>query len=118
MFISKDTMEEIITECIDDLSSQNHLRSLDDEVWEGISDRMRRIIHKRSFVDLSKYNDLKLAGIQRAKEQGLYKGRQSRFTEDEFTQMRDEFETTKNKKELAEKWGISRAYLYQVYNKK
>lgn len=53
-------------------------------------------------------------GIALAKERGAYKGRQSKFTDDEFKQIREEFETTKNKASLAKRWGISRAYLYKV----
>ena len=53
-------------------------------------------------------------GIALAKERGAYKGRQSKFTEDEFNQMRTDFASTKNKAALAKRWGISRAYLYRV----
>ena len=53
-------------------------------------------------------------GIALAKERGAYKGRQSKFTEDEFKQMREDFANTKNKAALAKRWGISRAYLYRV----
>lgn len=53
-------------------------------------------------------------GIALAKERGAYKGRQSKFTEDEFRQIREEFQTTKNKAALAKRWKISRAYLYRV----
>jgi DNA invertase Pin-like site-specific DNA recombinase len=53
-------------------------------------------------------------GIALAKARGAYKGRQSKFTEDEFRQMREDFKNTKNKAALAKRWGISRAYLYRV----
>lgn len=56
-------------------------------------------------------------GIALAKKRGAYKGRQSKFTEDEFKQMREDFATTKNKAALAKRWGISRAYLYRVVAK-
>lgn len=49
-----------------------------------------------------------------AKQRGVYKGRQSKFTDDEFKQMREDFANTKNKAALAKRWGISRAYLYRV----
>ena len=53
-------------------------------------------------------------GIALAKKRGAYQGRQSKFTEDEFKQMREDFANTKNKAALAKRWGISRAYLYKV----
>lgn len=53
-------------------------------------------------------------GIALAKKRGAYKGRQSKFTDDEFKQMREDFANTKNKAALAKRWGISRAYLYRV----
>ena len=53
-------------------------------------------------------------GIALAKKRGVYKGRQSKFTEDEFEQIRRDFATTKNKAALAKRWGISRAYLYRI----
>lgn len=53
-------------------------------------------------------------GISIAKQKGVYKGRQSRFTEAEFTQMRDDFKSTNNKSKLARRWGISKSYLYKV----
>lgn len=53
-------------------------------------------------------------GIALAKKRGAFKGRQSKFTEDEFKQMREDFRKSKNKAALAKRWGISRAYLYRV----
>ena len=53
-------------------------------------------------------------GIAIAKSKGKYKGRQSNFTEDDVKQIREEFAISKNKSELAQKWGISRGYLYQL----
>ena len=38
----------------------------------------------------------------------------SKFTEDEFKQMREDFKKSKNKAALAKRWGISRAYLYRI----
>ena len=53
-------------------------------------------------------------GIALAKLRGAYKGRQSRFTNDEIEKIRNDFRLAKNKAELAKKWGISRAYLYKI----
>ncbi len=53
-------------------------------------------------------------GIALAKKRGAYKGRQSKFTDDEFKQIREDFDKTKNKAALAKRWGISRAYLYRI----
>jgi len=53
-------------------------------------------------------------GIALAKKRGAYKGRQSKFTDDEFRQIAEDFARTKNKVALAKRWGISRAYLYRV----
>jgi hypothetical protein len=114
MFISRATVETIITECVDVLSSIKHLRDLDDRVWDKVSTRMRQIIHDKSTVDMSKYKDRQLAGVKRAKANGVYKGRKSRFTEVELAEIRNDFLTTENKVEAAGIWGISRAYFYKI----
>ena len=53
-------------------------------------------------------------GISIAKQKGIYKGRQSRFSKDDIAKIKSEFIATKNKAQLAKKWGISRAYLYKL----
>lgn len=53
-------------------------------------------------------------GIAIAKAKGKYKGRKSNFTDDDIKMIRGEFSTSKNKAELARKYGISRGYLYQL----
>lgn len=53
-------------------------------------------------------------GIQLAKQQGKYKGKTSRFTKDEIEQIKSEFEIASCKQVLADKWGISRTYLYEL----
>jgi len=53
-------------------------------------------------------------GIAIAKQKGKYKGRQSRFSDDELKAIKLEFEQSTNKAELARKLGISRGYLYQI----
>ncbi len=53
-------------------------------------------------------------GIAIAKAKGKYKGRRSKFTVDEVSRIREEFEETQNKTELAAKYGITRGYLYQL----
>ncbi len=53
-------------------------------------------------------------GIALAKQRGVYKGRQSRFSKDDLRQISVDFKKTKNKSGLAKRWGISRAYLYKI----
>jgi len=56
-------------------------------------------------------------GIALAKQKGRYKGRKSNFSDDDIQQIKVEFAETKNKAELARKYGISRGYLYQIVKK-
>jgi DNA invertase Pin-like site-specific DNA recombinase len=53
-------------------------------------------------------------GIAIAKKKGKYKGRKSTFTPEDIEKIKLEFSTSKNKAELARKYKISRAYLYQL----
>ena len=53
-------------------------------------------------------------GIALAKLRGAYKGRQSRFRDDQIELIKNDFKLAKNKAKLAKKWGISRAYLYKL----
>ena len=53
-------------------------------------------------------------GIAIAKQKGKYKGRKSNFSDDDLRLIREDFKTSKNKAELAKKWGISRGYLYEL----
>jgi len=53
-------------------------------------------------------------GISLAKQRGVYKGRQSRFSNDDKAKIKAEFEVSSNKAKLAKEWGISRAYLYRI----
>lgn len=53
-------------------------------------------------------------GIAIAKAKGRYKGRQTRFSDNEIKQMKSEFDTAKNKAAVARQWGISRQYLYKL----
>ena len=53
-------------------------------------------------------------GIAIAKAKGKYKGRRSRFSDDDIAKIRKEFKASKNKADLARKWGISRQYLYSL----
>jgi DNA invertase Pin-like site-specific DNA recombinase len=53
-------------------------------------------------------------GIAIAKAKGKYKGRKSKFSDDDVATIKGEFETTKNKAELARKWDISRQHLYKL----
>lgn len=53
-------------------------------------------------------------GIAIAKVKGRYKGKQSKFSENDIVTIKNEFKSAKNKAELARKWGISRQYLYTL----
>lgn len=53
-------------------------------------------------------------GIAIAKSKGKYKVRKSNFTIEQVDQIKKDFTETKNKAELARKWGISRGYLYEL----
>lgn len=55
-----------------------------------------------------------MEGIQIAKQLGKFTGKKSRFTLEELNQIKEEFKSTKSKKKLAEKLGISRSYLYEL----
>ena len=53
-------------------------------------------------------------GISIAKAKGVYKGRQSNFSEDDFKNIAVRFKESKDKTKLAKQWNISRSYLYQI----
>jgi len=55
-------------------------------------------------------------GITLAKQRGVYKGRQSKFTSHDMERIKSDFSESSNKASLAKKWGISRAYLYRLAN--
>ena len=56
-------------------------------------------------------------GIAIAKEKGKYKGRRSNFTNDDISKIEIEFAQTTNKTRLADKYRISRGYLYELIKK-
>lgn len=56
-------------------------------------------------------------GIAIAKQKGKYKGKQSRFSDNDIARIRTEFVTTNNKSKLAERYGITRGYLYALVSK-
>ena len=53
-------------------------------------------------------------GISLAKQRGVYRGRQSKFSDDDVARIKREFSQSTNKVKLAKKLGISRAYLYRL----
>ena len=53
-------------------------------------------------------------GIALAKKKGKYKGKQSKFTDQDIQKIKKEFPESKNKASLAKKFGISRQYLYKL----
>jgi len=87
----------------------------------------RDIIRKKIFPTLTKQQgfqllmlisvlvwSIALAGIAIAKAKGKYKGKKSKFTEEDIRQIKGSFKKAQNKAELAKKWGISRGYLYEL----
>ena len=55
-------------------------------------------------------------GIAIAKEKGVYKGRKSKLTKEQVNTMKIDFENGLAKTEIAKKYGITRAYVYQLVN--
>jgi len=53
-------------------------------------------------------------GIAIAKIKGKYKGKQSRFSEQDVNEIKERFIVTSNKTKLAKELGISRQYLYKL----
>ena len=53
-------------------------------------------------------------GIAIAKAKGKYKGKQSKFTDEDVRYIREEFDRTSNKAALAKRYNISRGYLYEL----
>ena len=56
-------------------------------------------------------------GIAVAKKAGVYKGRQSNFTPEQFKSIAEHFKTSTDKTKLAKHWKISRSYLYEIAGK-
>jgi hypothetical protein len=123
MFINKDAIEGVVEDGVSLLRLHPSFSDIDDDTWFEVKDVWRTIMRRNFQRDNQQHNELKRAGIKRAKDKGMFKGRQSRFSEDEFTQMRREYDElheqpNMNKSELAAKWGITRSYLYQICRKK
>ena len=55
-------------------------------------------------------------GIAIAKAKGVYKGRRAKLTEKQLEDMKMDFNAGLAKTEIAEKYGITRAYVYQLVN--
>ena len=53
-------------------------------------------------------------GIAIAKEKGVYKGRKSKLTKEQVNTMKIDFENGLAKTEIAKKYGVTRAYVYQL----
>ena len=123
MFINKDAIEDIVNDGVSLLSIHPAFADIDDATWDEVKEVWRTIMRRNFQRDNRQHNELKRAGIKRAKDKGLFKGRQSRFSDEEFTQMRREYDElheqpNMNKSDLAAKWGITRSYLYQICRKK
>ena len=55
-------------------------------------------------------------GIAIAKEKGVYKGRKSKLSKEQVNTMKFDFESGVPKTEIAKKYGVTRAYVYQLVN--
>jgi DNA invertase Pin-like site-specific DNA recombinase len=55
-------------------------------------------------------------GIAIAKAKGVYKGRRSKLTEEQLENMKIDFKSGLAKTEIAEKYDVTRAYVYQLVN--
>jgi DNA invertase Pin-like site-specific DNA recombinase len=55
-------------------------------------------------------------GIAIAKAKGVYKGRKKKLTDEQLEDMKMDFNAGLAKTEIAEKYGITRAYVYQLVN--
>lgn len=53
-------------------------------------------------------------GISIAKAKGKYRGKQSKFSEVDVARIREEFQHCDNKQKLANRYGITRGYLYEL----
>lgn len=55
-------------------------------------------------------------GIEIAKQKGMYAGRKSKLTTEQIAEMKTDFNTGVAKTVIATKFGITRAYVYQLCN--
>ena len=55
-------------------------------------------------------------GIAIAKAKGVYKGRRSKLTEEQLKGMKVDFNAGLAKTEIAKKYDVTRAYVYQLVN--
>lgn len=122
MFISKDVINDIVDDGVELLSMHPAFVDIDDDTWDEVKEVWKTIMRRNFHSSSQQHNELKRAGIARAKEKGVFKGRQSRFSDEEFAQMREEYDDlhnqpNMNKTDLAAKWGITRSYLYQICRK-
>lgn len=53
-------------------------------------------------------------GISIAKAKGKYRGKQSKFSDADIARIRDEFNNCDNKQKLADRYRITRGYLYKL----
>jgi DNA invertase Pin-like site-specific DNA recombinase len=56
-------------------------------------------------------------GIAIAKAKGKYKGRKSSLTNEQMQEMKVDFNNGMKKTEIAEKYGVTRSYVYQLVKK-
>jgi len=56
-------------------------------------------------------------GIEIAKLKGKYKGRKPTLTDEQLDLMKQDFESGMKKTEIAEKYGVTRSYVYQLVKK-
>ena len=117
MFISKEIVDQIIEEYVETLSLHPVFVDVDKTTWTEVKSVLRIIIHRKAYPE--KLKKAQLAGVQRAKERGVYKGKRSKISDERLESIKIDFVSSNlNKQEVADKWGISRAYLYQLCRKK
>jgi DNA invertase Pin-like site-specific DNA recombinase len=56
-------------------------------------------------------------GIEIAKLKGKYKGRKSKLTEEQLTEMKKDFDGGMPKTKISEKYGVTHSYVYQLVKK-
>jgi hypothetical protein len=61
--------------------------------------------------------DRQMAGIAKARLAGKYKGRKSKLTEEQLTEMKKDFDGGMPKTKISEKYGVTRSYVYQLVKK-
>jgi len=81
------------------------------------SDLMLTILSAFSQFERNILLERQREGIALAKEKGKYKGKQPKLSDDQLKAMKVDFESGMKKTKIAEKYGITRSYIYQLVKK-